>query len=444
MKLRVWTCGIMAALVGCNNFDRGYDSPRGAFGPQVTQVPAGTPPTWQQPNTTGALAYRTPPGPYNTPVPGSRTPGAIPPPPSVVAAGATAGVLPPGTPNLDLNPARSTSSALPSAPAPIQQTSFEDKPLRVIEPTSSSGSHDALLTDLARPLDGSDPGTTPVGSRRRAMRPRTTDTGDTNPDSALASSSPPALPDALLMAAPEPKEPRETKESKEPKEGTQLDRQDDKRPSLLPGSPAVRMVNTKRIVLNYHIKDIGPSGVSAVELWYTRDGQVWQKDEGTGRTGPPYVFDVPEEGMYGFTLVARSGIGLGKKPPQRGDTPQVWVEVDLTRPVVTQLDVKHGVGAKAREITITWSATDRNLARRPITLAYSESPEGSWVPLAANIDNTGRYVWNMPTSAPASFFVRAEAVDLVGNVGTAQTPKAVVIDLAQPQVELLGVDSTDK
>jgi len=442
MKLRAWTCGILAALVGCNNFDRGFESPRGAFAPQMTQVPPGTPPTWQQANTTGALAYRTPNGTYNSPVPGSRTAGSIPPPPSASAAGATAGANPPGTPTLDLNASRSSSSAPPSTPSPIQRTSFEEKPLRVIEPSSSSGSHDALLSDLARPLDGSDSATTDVGSRRRVMRPPTPETGDASESSSVK--TPPALPEALLMAAPESKEGKEIKDPKDPKEGVRPDKQDDKRPSLPPGSPAVRMVNTKRIVLNYHVKDVGPSGVSAVELWYTRDGQVWQKDESTGRSGPPYVFEVPEEGMYGFTLVARSGIGLGKKPPQRGDTPQVWVEVDLTKPAVTLLDVKHGVGAKAREITISWSATDRNLARRPITLAYADSPEGSWVPLAANIENTGRYVWNMPTSAPASFFVRAEAVDLVGNVGTAQTTKAVVIDLSQPQVELLGVDSTDK
>src|SRR5205823_9993305 len=138
--------------------------------------------------------------------------------------------------------------------------------------------------------------------------------------------------------------------------------------------------------------------------WYTRDGQVWQKDEGKGRAGPPYLFEAPEAGMYGFTLVARSGLGLGKRPPQRGDTPQVWVEVALTKPAVRLLAVTHGVAAKAREITITWSIAERNLAHRPITLAYAESAEGPWMPLAANLENKGCYVWNMPATAPASFF----------------------------------------
>src|SRR4029077_4699604 len=39
----------------------------------------------------------------------------------------------------------------------------------------------------------------------------------------------------------------------------------------------VRAVNCKRIVLDYEIKDIGPSGVSMVDLWYTHDGRRWEK-----------------------------------------------------------------------------------------------------------------------------------------------------------------------
>ena len=148
--------------------------------------------------------------------------------------------------------------------------------------------------------------------------------------------------------------------------------------------------------------------------------------------------------MYGFTLVARSGLGLGKKPPQRGDMPQVWVEVDQTKPAVSLLDVKHGVGTKAREITITWSATDRNMARRPVTLSYAEKAEGPWLPLAANIENSGRYVWDMPANGPNSFLIRVEAADMVGNMGVAQLTKPVEIDTSRPTVAITGVEPGEK
>src|SRR5262249_24725010 len=143
-------------------------------------------------------------------------------------------------------------------------------------------------------------------------------------------------------------------------------------------------------------------------------------------------------------LVAKSGLGLGKKPPAAGDPPQVWVEVDLTKPVVSLLDVKHGVGEKAREITITWSASDRNLARRPITLSFAEEAAGPWMPLAAHMENTGSYVWNTPASAPASFLVRVEASDLVGNLGFAQSAKPLLIDMSQPTPVILGVEPGEK
>jgi hypothetical protein len=184
--------------------------------------------------------------------------------------------------------------------------------------------------------------------------------------------------------------------------------------------------------------------VSAVELWYTRDGRTWQKDDSAVRSGPPYTVEVPEEGTYGFTLVARNGIGLGKEPPKPGDLPQVWVEVDLTRPSVSLADVKHGIGGKAREVTIQWEARDRNLARRPITLSYSTAAEGPWFPFAANIENSGQHTWQMPQNGPVTFFTRIEAVDMVGNIGVAQTAKPTSIDTSLPTTSILGVESAEK
>src|SRR4051812_3242721 len=103
MKLKALTCGVLAALVGCNTVDRGYDPMRG-FAPQPGQVPPRAPPTGQQANPPGALAYRSPAGPYGVPPPGSQAAVPFPPPSpgALPAAGAAAGALPPGMPNLDL------------------------------------------------------------------------------------------------------------------------------------------------------------------------------------------------------------------------------------------------------------------------------------------------------------------------------------------------------
>src|SRR5205823_2971460 len=157
----------------------------------------------------------------------------------------------------------------------------------------------------------------------------------------------------------------------------------------------------------YEIKDKGPSGVSVVELWYTQDraGRTWQKhpSDQAGDVRPPFAVDVSGEGLYGFTLVVKSGVGLGDRSPQVGEQPQVWVEVDTTKPVVRIGNVEVGRGPDAGRLTINWNATDKNLGRQPITLAYAEQAGGPWTPIAANVENTGRYVWQMPPGVPYKF-----------------------------------------
>lgn len=206
-----------------------------------------------------------------------------------------------------------------------------------------------------------------------------------------------------------------------------------------PGDPAVRMVSSRRISLNYEIKEKGPSGVSAVELWYTQDGRSWMKWPENLNPNPPFVFDVHGEGLYGFTLVVRSGVGLGGNPPQVGDPPQIWVEVDETKPVVRLTAVDVGRGSEANRLTIAWEASDKNLARQPITLSYAESADGPWRPIASNLENSRRYVWQMPADVPYKFLVRVEAVDRAGNVGADQTLRPVIVDLAQPKGVILDV-----
>src|SRR5262249_31386977 len=159
--------------------------------------------------------------------------------------------------------------------------------------------------------------------------------------------------------------------------------------------------------VNYEVKDVGPSGVSGVELWYTQDGsKTWKKRDVPPQTQPPYIIEVNDEGLYGFTLLAKNGIGLSKDPPQAGDLPQVWVEVDLTKPVVHLSAVNARCSGKSQCVVIHWTAADKNLGPRPITLSYALKPEGPWNPIATNLENTGRYEWPLPADVPCRFLIR--------------------------------------
>ena len=207
---------------------------------------------------------------------------------------------------------------------------------------------------------------------------------------------------------------------------------------------STRMVNSKRITLNYELKDIGSTGVAGVELWTTQDTRTWKKGEIVAETNHSFTVEVKDEGLYGFTLLARNGSGAGKEAPQPGDQPQVWVSVDVTKPVVqiTSLELIHG--GKTPTLMIRWTAKDKNMGPRPINLAFSEEAEGPWTPIAAGLDNNGQYEWQPTGGLPHHLYVRVEASDLHGNVGAAQTSNPLRIDWAGTSVALPPSEPTAK
>ncbi len=216
------------------------------------------------------------------------------------------------------------------------------------------------------------------------------------------------------------------------------------------GSVPIRYVNNTTFDLKYKLKDVGKSGVSAMELWWTRDGRNWQKqnektlDRDTTQGTGVYPVVVASEGVYGFSLVPKSGVGFHQEQPRVDSPPQVWVEVDLTKPVVELQRVDVGRGSESGNLAITWRASDKNLGKTPITLSYAERLDGDYKPIQANLERNGRYVWRMPAEVPFEFHVRVEATDLAGNVGADQTKSTVKVDLDIPKIESLDVSPVKK
>jgi hypothetical protein len=199
------------------------------------------------------------------------------------------------------------------------------------------------------------------------------------------------------------------------------------------------MVNTRQVRLNYSIEDVGPSKVKGVEVWWTRDARAWEKYPQEAPPEPPFVCTLPGEGRYGFTLIAKSGVGNAERRPQPGDLPQIWVELDETKPVVRLVSVEVGRGAEEGTLAVRWTAADKNLAANPITISYRDE-DGQWKPVASNLPNDGRYVWRMPPGVPYQFAVRVEASDQAGNVGSDETRQAVAVDLKVPKVRGVTVE----
>jgi hypothetical protein len=213
---------------------------------------------------------------------------------------------------------------------------------------------------------------------------------------------------------------------------------------------ARKFVNNKSITLSYELRDVGKSGVSLVELWYTLyKGRTWTKlDEfpidvknaGEGDLTKKLAFNVTDEGIYGISLAAKSGVGLGERAPQPGDRPQFWIEVDCTKPVAQVLNVHVGTGIDKGTLAVAWNAQDKNLALTPIRLSYAEQKDGPWTTFADKLTNNGKHVWKMPEQLPFQFYVRVEAFDLAGNIGEAITSDRVKVDLSQPKALIRDIE----
>jgi hypothetical protein len=209
------------------------------------------------------------------------------------------------------------------------------------------------------------------------------------------------------------------------------------------GAPQVIPINSRRIALNYEIKDSGPGGDNRIELWYRHNGKPWELYQAPPSNQPPFVVEVKEEGRYGFTLVARNAAGVGQ-PPQGNDPPQVQVEVDLTSPVVQLLAMQPDPNPENHSITVLWQASDKNLSPQPITLLWARDAAGPWFPITSELENTGRFVWRLPAGLPPQVWVRVEAADLAGNVGMAQTAEAIPVDRSTATPTVLTLSSLQK
>lgn len=204
-----------------------------------------------------------------------------------------------------------------------------------------------------------------------------------------------------------------------------------------------RTVNSKMFQIGYRLDDVGPSGVSRVELYITQDnGKKWWKyGDDEDRESPVHV-DVPGDGTYGFSLRAHSGVGLADEPPSPGEKPSIVILVDQTPPVAQLMPVQQGQGPLLNSILIRWSVTDDHPADKPVLLSYAATPNGPWEPISGWQPNTGNYMWSVGPGVPARLHIRLEARDAAGNTTRVETRQPVLVDLAKPTARIVDVKSS--
>jgi hypothetical protein len=152
--------------------------------------------------------------------------------------------------------------------------------------------------------------------------------------------------------------------------------------------------------------------------------------------------DLPGEGRYGFYLIVRSGVGLGKQPPRNGDRPQMRVEVDTTPPEGTLYGLQP-VPGQTNAVVVRWKASDLNLAEKPIRLEWAERKGGPWTVIGdGDLPNTGYFTWRLPTNIPGKVFLKMTITDLARNAGVAESAEPVTIDLSEPEARIIGLGSS--
>jgi hypothetical protein len=220
-------------------------------------------------------------------------------------------------------------------------------------------------------------------------------------------------------------------------------------------------INFLSFDLGYEVEARGPSGISRVDLWVTRDdGKTWLKwSQSDGKGSSVRVnLGVPgnpqPEGTYGFRVVPVCGAGLSEREPAAGDAPDLRVIVDVTPP---HLDLFPPVGdPKSSDLLIIqWKATDKNFTDEPISIEWSDKPTGPWQPVATGGDgvqqatvtapalqrlgNTGSFAWRVPAGLPPKVHLKVTARDAAGNEKTVVSRDPILVDLVKPRAKVSGI-----
>lgn len=201
----------------------------------------------------------------------------------------------------------------------------------------------------------------------------------------------------------------------------------------------VQMVNNRVFNIEYQIDDVGPSGISAVELFVTEDGgKQWFRYGIDQDMKSPFQVDSMAEGTFGFAVRVRNGAGLADIPPQPGQPPEIIISVDQTLPFIemAQPNVStEGEGA----IRFSWQIVEANPAENSVRLESAQTANGPWLPVFDWQPDTGSFDLAVRSGLPTQMYFRLLARDTAGNTATSQTIQPVVVDLKKPVGRLLRV-----
>ena len=130
--------------------------------------------------------------------------------------------------------------------------------------------------------------------------------------------------------------------------------------------------------------------------------------------------------------------GLASNRPRNGDNADSWILVDVNKPQAKLISALYGKGQEAGKMIIEYKAMDDHFSDRPITLSYSETPDGPWKTIATGLRNNERYLWPADPSLPTTLYLRLEAHDSAGNVGVHVLDHPINVEGLAPRGRIQG------
>ncbi len=212
--------------------------------------------------------------------------------------------------------------------------------------------------------------------------------------------------------------------------------------STAAGRAPIRYSDSLRFSLDYELEAIGSTGVESIELYGSVDGgknwKYWGKDP--DRISP-FDIETKEEDVFGFRIVVVGRNGLASPRPLPNETPDIVVVVDKVKPVVRISGSQYGEGDRIGSLVIRFECEDANLLQRPITLSFSDSVDGPWTTIVAGLRNDGSYAWPADPRLPRQLYLRIDATDRAGNVGTYILDRAIDTQGLAPRARIRGFQS---
>lgn len=201
----------------------------------------------------------------------------------------------------------------------------------------------------------------------------------------------------------------------------------------------IRYSNSRKFSLEYEIESAGLAGVSDVELWGSRDrGLTWKRWGSDPDRESPFDIETNNDGAYGFRIVVVANNGLATPRPIENDLPDIFVIADTEAPAIRITGAAYGEGNQTGALVMRYQCTDLNLTQRPITLSFGPSLSGPWSTIAAGLENEGAYVWPADPNLPRQIYIRIDALDLAGNLGTYILDTPIDIQGLAPRARIRG------